>query len=380
MRLSEVATTLVTAGRITRVKIVRAPTGRLAWLDARLPDRSAVNLLRSIERFVLCLAVVGSALLGEVIAVAAGEHSRVLQSDPSGEPILPIPLEIDVDWDRAALGKTLFHDPQLSHDGTLACVSCHDLDRGGDDGLPLSRTNDGGPGVINAPTVFNSALNFRLGWRGNYRRLDDQIEADLHNPKLLNTSWGELLPKLQADASYAADFGRVYEDGITRETVLDALSAFHRSLLTPNARFDQYLRGREDALSEDEKHGYRIFKSFGCVSCHQGTNLGGNLFQKVGIFKDYFAGRGNVKEIDFGRFLDTGAERDLFVFRVPGLRNVAVTAPYFHDGSVNRLDEAVRKMAEIQLGESLTKKETSLIVLFLRTLTGAYAGQPIVPE
>lgn len=344
--------------------------------DARMPGRPAMNRLRGIERFVLCLVVVGQFLLGTVVAASAGEHGRV----PRGEPILPIPLEIDVDWDRVALGQRLFHDPQLSQDGSLACVSCHDLERGGDDGLPRSRTNDGSPGVINAPTVFNSALNFRLGWRGNYRRLSDQIEADLNDPKLLNTSWGELLPKLQADAGYAVDFERVYENGITRDNVLDALSAFNRSLLTPNARFDQYLRGRKDALSEDEKRGYRIFKSFGCVSCHQGMNVGGNLFQKVGIFKDYFASRGNVREIDFGRFLDTGAERDLFVFRVPGLRNVAVTAPYFHDGSVDRLDDAVRKMAKFQLGELLTNEETSLIVLFLRTLTGAYAGRPIVPE
>ena len=336
--------------------------------------------LRTIEHFGLCLAVVGQFLLGEVSAAPGGEQGQVLQSEPATESLVPIPLEIDVDRDRAALGERLFHDPRLSHDGALACVSCHDLEQGGDDGLPLSRTNDGGPGLINAPTVFNSALNFRLGWRGNYRRLDDQIEADLYDPKLMNTSWGELLPRLQADTSYAVNFGRIYEDGITKENVLDALSAFHRSLLTPNARFDQYLRGREDALSEDEKAGYRLFKSLGCVSCHQGTNIGGNLFQKVGIFKDYFASRGDVREIDFGRFLDTRAERDIFVFRVPSLRNVAVTAPYFHDGSVDRLDDAVRKMAEIQLGEALTKKEISLIAQFLRTLTGEYNGQPIAPD
>jgi cytochrome c peroxidase len=322
----------------------------------------------------------GELLLGDAAAATSGGSGDLLQNELIAEPVLPIPLEIDVSRNKAALGEKLFHDPVLSHDGTLACVSCHDLERGGDDGLPLSRTNDGRPGAINAPTVFNSALNFRLGWRGNYRRLGDQIEADLYNPKLMNTSWGELLPKLRADTGYAVNFGRTYEDGITKENVLDALSAFHRSLLTPNARFDQYLRGRKDALSEDEKRGYRLFKSLGCVSCHQGTNIGGNLFQKVGIFKDYFASRGNVREIDFGRFLDTGAERDLFVFRVPGLRNVAVTAPYFHDGSVHQLGDAVRKMAEIQLGEPLTEEEISLIVKFLHTLTGEYDGRPIVTE
>jgi cytochrome c peroxidase len=336
--------------------------------------------LNTIEHFVLRLAIVGLMLLGVMTAAPAGEQAQVLQNEPAAEPIVPIPLEIDVDRDKAALGERLFHDPRLSHDDALACVSCHDLERGGDDGLPLSRTNDGRPGMINAPTVFNSVLNFRLGWRGNYRRLDDQIEADLYDPKLMNTSWGELLPKLRAETGYTVDFRRIYEDGVTKENILDALSAFHRSLLTPNARFDQYLRGREDALSDDEKRGYRLFKSLGCVSCHQGANIGGNLFQKVGIFKDYFAGRGNVREIDFGRFLDTGAERDLFVFRVPSLRNVAVTAPYFHDGSVAQLDDAVRKMAEIQLGQALTEEEIGLIMRFLRTLTGEYNGQPIAPD
>ena len=335
---------------------------------------------RSITSRALRIVVFGGVLLSQVAAPHADVQDGVFSVRLNGEPIMPIPLEIPIDRDRAALGEKLFHDPLLSRDSTLACVYCHDLERGGDDGLPLSRTNDGSSGVINAPTVFNSALNFRLGWRGNYRRLEDQIEADLYDPRLMNTSWGELLPKLRDETGYAVDFERTYEDGITKENVLDALSAYHRSLLTPNARFDQYLRGRKDALSEEEERGYRLFKSLGCVSCHQGQNIGGNLFQKMGVFKDYFASRGNIGEIDFGRFIDTGAERDLFVFRVPSLRNVAVTAPYFHDGSVKRLDEAVRKMAEVQLGETLTGEETRLILRFLHTLTGEYKGRPLEAE
>ena len=328
----------------------------------------------------LCLSLAGQSLLGALGAAGADQVPAAFPHGPIGEPIVPLPLTLDFDPDRAALGERLFYDRRLSRDGTLACVSCHDLAEGGDDGLSLPGRADGRSGEVNTPTIFNSALSFRLGWRGTYRRLADQVDADIEDPRLMNTSWDEVLGKLRADSGYLAGFGRTYDDGITRQNVLDALSAFHHSLITPNARFDQYLRGRDDALTEAEKRGYRLFKSLGCVSCHQGRNIGGNLFQKVGIFADYFASRGNIREIDFGRFLDTGAQHDLFVFRVPSLRNVAVTAPYFHDGSVAQLDDAVRKMGEIQLGESLTDEEVRLIVQFLHSLTGEYKGRPIMSE
>lgn len=331
------------------------------------------------RRLTLCLALAGHGLLGALTA-AAEPTQEAFPNGPVGEPIVPLPLTLDFDPDRAALGERLFYDRRLSRHGTLACVSCHNLAGGGDDGLSLPGRADGRAGEVNTPTIFNSALSFRLGWRGTYRRLADQVDADIEDPRLMNTSWSEVLGKLRADSGYATAFAHTYGDGVTRENVLDALSAFHRSLITPNARFDQYLRGRENALTEAEKSGYRLFKSLGCVSCHQGRNVGGNLFQKVGIFADYFASRGNIREIDFGRFLDTGAQHDLFVFRVPSLRNVAVTAPYFHDGSVARLDDAVRKMGEIQLGESLTEEEVELIVQFLHSLTGEYKGRPIMSE
>jgi len=327
----------------------------------------------------LCLAVVGHCLLTACAAVAA-DRPPAFPETPADGPIVPLPLALAFDPDRAALGERLFHDRRLSHDSTLACVSCHNLAEGGDDGLPLPGRSDARRGEVNTPTIFNSVLSFRLGWRGTYRRLADQVDADIQDPRLMNTSWDEVLGKLRADSGYAAAFARTYGDGVTRQNVLDALSAFHRSLITPNSRFDQYLRGREDALSETEKRGYRLFVSLGCVSCHQGRNIGGNLFQKVGVFADYFGSRGNIREIDFGRFLDTGAQHDLFVFRVPSLRNVAVTAPYFHDGSVAQLDDAVRKMGEIQLGEGLTDEEVGLIVQFLHSLTGEFNGRPIMSE
>jgi cytochrome c peroxidase len=333
---------------------------------------------RTGKQLTLYLALAGCCLLGTV--AAADPPPADFPNGPVGEPIVPLPLTLEFDPDRAALGEKLFYDRRLSRDGTLACVSCHNLAEGGDDGLVLPGRAEGRSGEVNTPTIFNSALSFRLGWRGTYRRLADQVDADIEDPRLMNSSWDEVLGKLRADSGYAAAFARTYGDGVTRQNVLDALASFHRSLITPNARFDQYLRGRDDALTEAEKGGYRLFKSLGCVSCHQGRNIGGNLFQKVGIFADYFASRGNVREIDFGRFLDTGAQHDLFVFRVPSLRNVAVTAPYFHDGSVAELGDAVRKMGEIQLGESLTDDEIRLIVQFLHSLTGEYQGRPIMSE
>jgi cytochrome c peroxidase len=335
---------------------------------------------RSFEKLIMCLALAGHCLLAAAGSVHGDDLPEAYPDGPAGEPIVPLPVNLDFDADRAALGERLFYDQRLSHDGTLACVSCHNLAEGGDDGVSLPRTGNGRSAEVNTPTIFNSALSFRLGWRGTYRRLADQIDADIKDPRLMNTSWDEVLGKLRGDGGYAADFGRTYEDGITRQNVLDALSAFHRSLITPNAPFDRYLRGQNDALSEGEKHGYRLFKSLGCASCHQGRNIGGNLFQKVGIFEDYFASRGNIREIDFGRFLDTGAQHDLFVFRVPSLRNVAATAPYFHDGSVAQLDDAVRRMGEIQLGETLSEEDVGLIVQFLHSLTGEYKGRPVMSQ
>ncbi len=336
-----------------------------------------VRRLQGIVIVALIAAVLAATLPMRAGRVFAAEPDAAFNALWATEPISPIPLDVDVDWDKVALGEKLFRDPLLSHDGSLACLTCHQLDHGGDDGLRLSITNQGEPGVINSLSVFNSALNFRLTWRGRFRTLDEQVESVLHSPSEMNTSWAEILPKLQARPDYVAAFGQLYADGITRTNVLDAMSNFQRSLTTPNAPFDRYLRGQQDALTYEEIQGYRMFKNYGCAACHQGVNVGGNLFQKLGIFKDYFASRGTITEADFGRFLDTGAERDRYVFRVPSLRNVAVTGPYFHDGSVDSLAEAVRKMGEAQLGETLLDAEIGLIVKFLHTLTGEYRGRPL---
>lgn len=297
---------------------------------------------------------------------------------PSSEPILPIPMKHELDPAKVALGERLFHDPRLARNNAQACANCHQLNRAGTDGLARSITNSGTPEVVNTPTVFNTVFNFRQTWRGAFRSLEEQAEADLHSPRHANTTWEELLPKLRADERYRSDFDRLYPQGFARESVLDAIATYERSLITPNSRFDQFLRGRADALSKEELQGYQLFKNLGCVSCHQGINVGGNLFQKLGIFKDYFKRRGtDITQADLGKFNVSGVEQDKHVFRVPSLRNVALTAPYFHDGSVKTLSEAVAIMGETQLGRTLKGQEIALLVAFLSTLTGEYQGRSL---
>lgn len=252
---------------------------------------------------------------------------------------------------------------------------------GGSDGLPRSLTTSGKPLASNAPTVFNVAYNFRLTWHGAHRTLEEQVEAILRNPRLNNTDWPQLLPKLKRDEAYEAAFRKAYGGAITREAVLDALASYLRALITPNAPVDRYLRGEAQALTETQIQGYALFKAYGCVACHQGRNVGGNLFQRVGVFADYFAWRGGaVTAADLGRFQVTQVERDRHVFRVPSLRNVALTAPYFHDGGVATLEEAVRLMGRLQLGIELPDGDVAPLVAFLEGLSGEYRGRPLATQ
>jgi len=293
---------------------------------------------------------------------------------PAKEPISPLPLTLSLDEAKVRLGEKLFGDPRLSKSGIMACSNCHILARGGVDGLPKSIGNGGNLDLTNAPTVFNSVFNFRQTWRGEFRTLEQQAEADLRNPNHANTTWEELLPKLRGDSDYRERFRASY-DGITREAVLDAIATFERSLITPNARFDRYLRGDKNAISALEKHGYHLFKAYGCIACHQGQNVGGNLFQKMGIVNPFFDPARPLTKGDLGRFNVTQDVTDKNVFRVPSLRNVAVTAPYFHDGSAQTLSDAVTTMAQVQLGVELPPKDRDAIIAFLRSLTGEYRGR-----
>jgi len=292
------------------------------------------------------------------------------------EPITPIPLEQKLDARKVALGRRLFHDPRLSRDNTISCSHCHNLANGGVDGLPRSIGIDGKEGIINTPTVFNSGFNFRQFWDGRAATLEEHIDFPGNNPCRMGLTWDEVMAKLDKEADYRRDFKAVFPDGVGKIAIKDAIATFERSLITPNGKFDRYLRGDKSALDGDELAGYELFKSLGCISCHQGMNVGGNMYEKLGIIDNYFAHRGNIHEVDFGRFNVTGIEEQRYEFRVPSLRNVALTAPYFHDASASTLELAVTIMGKYQLGVNLTSGEVARIVKFLNTLTGIYQGEP----
>ena len=309
-------------------------------------------------------------------------HPEDTRLQPDAEPIRPLPVTVPLDPDRVALGERLFNDPRLSRGERFSCASCHHLDSGGDDGRPRSLTRSGEPDPFNTPTVFNVGFNHRYGWRGEFDTLEAQIEAAIANPRHGDSTWPDVIARLKPDRSYRRAFRRLYPaQGLSAHAITDALAAFQKSLITPNAPFDHYLRGDEAALTERQKKGYLLFKRHGCVSCHQGVNAGGNLFQRLGIFEDYFDLRGREPAAaDAGRFSITGRQEDLHVFRVPSLRNVALTAPYFHDGSARDLAEAVRIMGRVQLGRRLSEPEVCAIVDFLGSLTGEYRGRPLAPD
>jgi len=289
----------------------------------------------------------------------------------------PVPQSLELDANKVALGERLFHDQRISADDSVSCASCHPLNAGGMDGLRHSVGIRGGVGSINAPTVFNSGLNFSQFWDGRAETLEAQIEGPVNHPLEMASNWAQVLAKLGGDSGYTQDFRRIYPEGLTAANVKDAIAAFERSLVTPDSRFDRYLRGDAEALSTEEKAGYALFQSVGCASCHQGVNLGGNMYEKMGLMGDYFADRGNPTEDDLGRYNQTKNPENMHEFRVPGLRNVALTAPYFHDGSAQSLEQAIEVMVKYQLGRPMAPAEVQNIAAFLRSLTGTYQGQPL---
>jgi cytochrome c peroxidase len=225
--------------------------------------------------------------------------------------------------------------------------------------------------------VFNATLNFRQFWNGRADTLESQIHEVVKSPSEMGSNWEHVVQVLAADPGYRSAFGNAYPDGVTMNNVQNALATYERTLLSSNSRFDQYLLGDTDILTTEEKYGYQRFKEYGCIACHQGVNIGGNMFQKFGVMGDYFKVRGNPTDADLGRYLVTQDEEDRNVFKVPSLRNVAVTAPYFHDGSANTLEEAVDVMFTFQLGRIPSAEDKTLIIKFLKTLTGEWGGKPL---
>lgn len=337
------------------------------------------------QKYAMAAAVLGlCGLLGwfawpHLFSSTPSTHLDVSLSlpDPGNEPISPIPASVVLDDKKVALGRRLFHDKRLSRNNTVACVNCHALELGGTDRSARSVGIDGQKGVINAPSVFNSGFNFRQFWDGRAASLEEQVSGPVNNPLELGSNWLEVAGKLKADAGYAADFGKLYRDGVQPANIRDAIATFERSLITPNSRFDKYLRGNQSAITASEKEGYRLFKNYGCVTCHQGVNIGGNMYEKFGAMGDYFKERGNITQADLGRFNITGQEEHRHEFKVPSLRNVALTPPYFHDASAQTLEQAIRIMGKYQLGVEIAAHDNALIEAFLRTLTGEYNGKPL---
>jgi cytochrome c peroxidase len=291
------------------------------------------------------------------------------------EPVQPIPMTVELDADKVALGDKLYHDVRLSGDDTISCATCHDLAKGGTDQAPSSTGIGGQVGPINSPTTFNSAFFVRQFWDGRAATLEEQAAGPVHNPIEMGANWDVVIPKLEKDKEYVEAFKALYpEQGISGEAIVDAIAIFERSLNTPNSRFDQYLRGNKDAINDEEKKGYELFKASGCATCHVGPAMGGESFERMGLKADYFEDRGNVQEVDQGLTNFTQKEDDRFKFKVPTLRNIAITYPYFHDGQTTDLKEAVKIMAKYQEGIELTDQESDLIAKFLNTLTGEYKG------
>jgi cytochrome c peroxidase len=296
--------------------------------------------------------------------VASGAHAHAPSTHPNvdipadHEPITPIPQTLSADSRTVKLGAELFHDPRLSGNGTRACSSCHDVTTNGAGASRFDRTPGGSLIPLNTNTVFNAALSFRQNWEGNATSLEDQAAQSLSDPRIMASSPDKALERIADDKALRTQFKLVYGHEPDRENLLDAIASYERSLVTPGSRFDRWLLGNKEALSGEEKVGYGLFKSLGCVSCHQGVNVGGNLFERTGIFEGLL----HKQAIDL---------------RVPSLRNVAVTAPYFHNGSAATLDRAVSRMGYAQLGRTLSTGQIKAIVAFLGSLTGSYQGKPL---
>ena len=312
-------------------------------------------------------------------AFRTAHYNDGLTGDRAAEPIRPIDLALEIDEAKAELGFLLYHDTRLSVDNTVSCASCHGLNTAGVDNKQYSEGVAGQLGGVNAPTVYNAVYNFVQFWDGRAKTLAEQAAGPPVNPvEMASPNFDAIIAKLKADRKMVRAFKALYAEGITEATITDAIEQFERTLTTPNSRFDKYLRGDNAAISAEEAEGYELFKKYSCATCHVGKNLGGESYELMGLRKHYFADRGlELTEEDNGRYKQTKNERDRHRFKVPGLRNVALTWPYYHDGTRTSLKEAVCDMGTYQSGVALTDEEEDKIVAFLNTLTGEYKGQTL---
>jgi len=304
----------------------------------------------------------------------ADNSSRTKYNQP-----LPDISELNLNHSKVDLGNQLYHDTRLSGNGKLSCASCHGLAIGGDDNMAVAVGIDGQLGPINSPTVLNSGFNFKQFWDGRANNLRNQAEGPVENPIEMGAKWVDVVPKIQSVKTYIALFDEIYPNqGITKFTITDAIAEFERSLVTP-APIDEYLRGNDNAITKNQIIGYKKFQSYGCVACHQGVNFGSNMMQKFGALDAYFTEQNKATEVDQGLYNLTKNEKDKNVFKVPTLRNIELTAPYFHNAGAQTLDQAINIMGLNQLGRQIPDKDRAQIADFLTTLTGELSVKPLSP-
>lgn len=316
--------------------------------------------------------IVAAVLLAASLATAPSWAMK-----PDNEPIQPIEPAKVTNPALVELGKKLWFDPRLSKSGFISCNSCHNLSMGGSDNLKTSIGHNWSEGPINSPTVLNSSLNVAQFWDGRAKDLKEQAGGPIANPMEMAFTHELAVDMLASIPGYVTEFKQVFKkDSIDIDQVTDAIAAFEETLVTPDARFDKWLKGDQKAMTKDELEGYKLFRDSGCVACHNGVAVGGNSFQRMGVVEAYKTD--NPAE---GRVAVTGTDADRFNFKVPTLRNVELTYPYFHDGAADTLSEAVDTMGRIQLGRKYSPEENAKIVAFLKTLTGEQPQMtlPILP-
>ncbi|MFK7161471.1 cytochrome c peroxidase [Marinospirillum sp. MEB164] len=297
----------------------------------------------------------------------------------AAHPLLaPVPPPPAIDPAVYQLGRALFHDPRLSANQQVSCASCHDLSSHGADALPLSVGVDGAQGQIRALTVYNASLNPMQFWDGRVRTLEEQVDGPLHDVLEMASSWPEVLSRLAEDRQLVAAFEAAYAEGMTPQTLRSALADFQRTLVTLNSPFDLWLAGETSAMDAQQQRGYRYFIDYGCVSCHQGANLGGNMVARMGSLHNYMELKGAaLNHADLGRYRLTGRDDDRYVFRVPGLRSAALQSYFFHDASASSLEEAIDMMAHYQLGRHLPDEHRRAIAAFLTALVGEHPERQV---
>lgn len=305
-----------------------------------------------------------------IIALSALTICSAQTEINQNQMITPIPDSIPYNKEKAMLGKQLYMDTTLSADGKVSCNTCHDTKTFGVDNQVFSTGINGVMDTpFNSPTTFNAAFNFVQFWNGRAKDLADQARAPFTNPQEMGLNdEAEVIKIIEQNPDYEAKFKKIYGE-INMDNIADAIAEFEKTLITPNAPFDRYQKGDENAISEAAKRGWNAFKTNGCVACHQGQNIGGTMYQKIGIFEPY------PNQENLGRYEITKVESDKMVFKVPSLRNIAKTAPYYHDGSIPTLDACVQFMAYYQLGKFLDQQTVEDIVAFLESLTGEYNEQ-----